>query len=107
MQRLNIRQFQRDTVYDGTAQTFTTAKPWVFPAQTTVAGYNVGDEFEYLEEGLIQAGATSVALGLVVTGNTNRMNTIIDSGDTLDTISELKAAWEGGGTRIPYNNGVH
>ena len=58
-------------------------------------GYNVGDEFEYLEEGLIQAGATSVALGLVVTGNTNRMNTIIDSGDTLDTISELKAAWEG------------
>ena len=68
MQRLNIRQFQRDTVYNGTAQTFTTTKPWVFPAQTTVAGYNVGDEFEYLEEGLIQAGATSVALGLVVTG---------------------------------------
>ena len=74
---------------------------------TLIDGFNVSTQITYLGGGLTLANNAAAALGTMVEGNTstittntNRMNTIIDSGTTLDTISELKAAWEAGDSTL-------
>ena len=105
MNKLNLRQFGRDVSLDGAF--YTTTKPWAFPNLTLVDGFNVSTQFTLLNSGQTLTNQAATALGVTVAGNTadittnaNRMNTIIDAGDTLDTISELKAAWEGGDSTL-------
>ena len=105
MNKLNLRQFGRDVSLDGVF--YTTTKPWAFPNLTLVDGFNVSTQFTLLNSGQTLTNNAATALGVTVAGNTanittnaNRMNTIIDSGDTLDTISELKSAWEGGDSTL-------
>ena len=60
---------------------FTCSKGWAFPT-VAIDGADV---------------ATSLATNATaITTNNNRLDTLIDSGSTLDTISELKTAWESG-----------
>ena len=105
MQSIRPRQLTSQLAFDGHA--FTASKPWHFPNLTLVDGFNVSTQFTQLNSGLQLANNAAAGLGTIVTGNTadittntNRMNTIIDSGTTLDTISELKAAWEGGDSTL-------
>ena len=79
MQSIRTRQLRADISYDGTK--YTASKPWEF--------------------GAISLNGADVATSLVtntnaIVANYNRLDSLIDSGTTLDTISELKAAWEGG-----------
>ena len=64
---------------------YTSAKPFEFPA-VTIAGANVADSL-------------SNNASAIVTEK-NRLDTLIDSGSALDTISELQAAWEGGDSSL-------
>ena len=105
MQSIRSRQLTSQLAYDGHA--FTASKPWHFPNLTLIDGFNVSTQFTQLNGGLQLANNAAAGLGAIVTSNTasittnaNRVNTIIDSGDTLDTISELKAAWEGGDSTL-------
>ena len=77
--RRHDRQFFRDL--SRTDNVYTSARTWEFPV-VTIAGSNVATDL-----------ATNTA---AITTEKNRLDTLIDSGTTLDTISELKTAWEGG-----------
>ena len=81
--RRGDRQFFRDL--SRANDTYTAAKTWDFPV-VTIDGSNV---------------ATSLATNTAaITTEKNRLDTLIDSGTTLDTISELKSAWEGGDSTL-------
>ena len=64
---------------------YTAKKTWEFPV-VTIDGSNVATD--------LATNATAI------TTEKNRLDTLIDSGTTLDTISELKAAWEGGDSTL-------
>ena len=105
MQSIRSRQLTSQLAYDGDA--FIAAKPWRFPNLTLIDGFNVSTQFTQLNGGISTANNAAAILGGIVASNTasiitnaNRVSTIIDSGDTLDTISELKAAWEGGDSTL-------
>ena len=83
MRRTSSRQIRRDLVLEN--DLYTSAKAFEFPV-VTIAGANVADSL-----------ATNA--GAIVTEK-NRLDTLIDSGSTLDTISELKTAWEGGDSSL-------
>ena len=105
MQSIRARQLTSQLSYDGDA--FIAAKPWRFPNLTLIDGFNVSTQITTLTSGLHTANTAATILGNIASGNTanittntNRLNTIIDAGTTLDTISELKAAWEGGDSTL-------
>ena len=81
--RRGDRQFFRDI--SRANDTYTAAKSWEFPV-VTIDGSNV---------------ATDIATNTTaITTEKNRLDTLIDSGTTLDTITELKTAWEGGDSTL-------
>ena len=77
MRRTNNRRLRRDIDWDGTGYSVT--KPFDF-ADLSVSGANVA--------------ASLTTNASAITTEKNRLDTLIDSGSTLDTISELKTAWE-------------
>ena len=81
--RRGDRQFFRDLSRSN--GNYTAAKEWEFPV-VTIDGSNVATD--------LATNATAI------TTEKNRLDTLIDSGTTLDTISELKAAWEGGDSTL-------
>ena len=83
MRRTSSRQIRRDLVLEN--DLYTSAKAFEFPV-VTIAGANVADSL-------------SNNASAIVTEK-NRLDTLIDSGSALDTISELQAAWEGGDSSL-------
>ena len=78
MRRTSGRQLRRDLLLDN--DVYTSSKAFEFPV-VTIAGSNVATDL-----------ATNAS---AIVTEKNRLDTLIDSGTTLDTISELKSAWEG------------
>ena len=79
MERVGKNKLRRNLSFANNVYTCT--KGFVFP-NVSIDGADV---------------ATSLATNATaITTNNNRLDTLIDSGSTLDTISELKAAWESG-----------
>jgi len=83
MRRTSSRQIRRDLVLEN--DLYTSAKAFEFPV-VSIAGANVADSL-----------ATNAS---AIVTEKNRLDTLIDSGSTLDTISELKSAWEGGDSSL-------
>ena len=77
MQLIRTRQLRADLTYDGTR--YTASKPWTIPIGSQVGAMDIASN--------ITANASQSIT------NHNRLNTLIDSGTALDTISELQAAW--------------
>ena len=77
MQLIRTRQLRSDLTYDGTR--YTASKPWTIPIGSQVGAMDIASQ--------ITANASQSIT------NHNRLNTLIDSGTALDTISELQAAW--------------
>ena len=77
MRRTNNRRLRRDIDWDGTGYSVTKAFDF---ADLSVSGANVA--------------ASLTTNASAITTEKNRLDTLIDSGSTLDTISELKTAWE-------------
>ena len=78
MRRTSGRQIRRDLILEN--DVYTSSKAFEFPT-VTIAGSNVATD--------LAANASAIAT------EKTRLDTLIDSGTTLDTISELKSAWEG------------
>ena len=79
MQRVGRNRLRKDLSLSNNV--YTCSKGFAFPT-VSIGGADV---------------ATSLATNAAaITTNNNRLDTLIDSGSTLDTISELKAAWESG-----------
>ena len=83
MRRTSSRQIRRDLVLEN--DLYTSSTPFEFPA-VTIAGANVATD--------LATNASAIAT------EKSRLDTLIDSGSTLDTISELKSAWEGGDSSL-------
>ena len=77
MQSIRTRQLRADIRYDGI--NYSTTKPWRLAIGSTVGDMDIASNI------------TENAIAAVT--NTNRLNTLIDAGTALDTISELQAAW--------------
>ena len=79
MQRVGKNKLRRKLSFANNI--FTCKKGWEFPT-VSIDGADVATS--------LTTNATAI------TTNNNRLNTLIDSGTTLDTITELKTAWESG-----------
>ena len=84
MQSVRSRQLLSGLSYDGV--TYTALKDWSFPAGLTVEGLN--------------AASAINANTLANSQNDSRLNTLLDKGTALDTISELQTAWDSGDSTL-------